>query len=118
MRSRSTCDQADVAKACNSNQFQSQMRSRSTCDIASCLHLLYRPEFQSQMRSRSTCDYHCSLLILKISFVSISDEKPLHMRLHTSSPLSGAICRFQSQMRSRSTCDLIFIMSWPALSEF
>src|SRR6266571_1908497 len=91
MRSRSTCDQADVAKACNSNQFQSQMRSRSTCDIASCLHLLYRPEFQSQMRSRSTCDYHCSLLILKISFVSISDEKPLHMRLDIHNVVACAV---------------------------
>src|SRR6266702_1424428 len=37
--------------------------------------------------------------------VSISDEKPLHMRLYVPSPSEQGQYRFQSQMRSRSTCD-------------
>src|SRR6266487_405050 len=41
----------------------------------------------------------------ELSRVSISDEKPLHMRL-LSFPLMGyARTPFQSQTRSRSTCD-------------
>src|SRR6266699_3005432 len=41
-----------------------------------------------------------------LSRVSISDEKPLHMRL-LSFPLMGyARTPFQSQTRSRSTCDV------------
>ncbi len=37
--------------------------------------------------------------------VSISDEKPLHMRLCVASTCTRALSLFQSQMRSRSTCD-------------
>src|SRR6266571_5128618 len=36
--------------------------------------------FQSQTRSRSTCDFVIVLAVLGDLLVSISDEKPLHMR--------------------------------------
>src|SRR6266487_4048546 len=39
--------------------------------------------FQSQTRSRSTCDVELSTLWRMAHTVSISDEKPLHMRLHS-----------------------------------
>src|SRR6266487_3895671 len=104
-RSRSTCDllvniQPGVAKS-----FQSQTRSRSTCDMPG----RYRPcpaiygfnlrreaaphatrvkvlavgvtdWFQSQTRSRSTCDQVGQVHVVPVFIVSISDEKPLHMR--------------------------------------
>jgi len=70
--------------------FQSQTRSRSTCDIDT--QEVYRANapFQSQTRSRSTCD--AFLLRMKACPypVSISDEKPLHMRLAVRPlPISG-----------------------------
>ncbi len=37
--------------------------------------------FQSQMRSRSTCDFCSYSYYGRLFCVSISDEKPLHMRL-------------------------------------
>jgi len=38
--------------------------------------------------------------------VSISDEKPLHMRLRYTGNFSYTSEEFQSQTRSRSTCDV------------
>src|SRR5216683_1065821 len=63
-------------------------------------------QFQSQMRSRSTCDPFVIEILIAKEIVSISDEKPLHMRLPRAR--DGRVVRyeFQSQMRSRSTCDL------------
>src|SRR6266700_1017436 len=37
--------------------------------------------FQSQTRSRSTCDVQVGEVVVPVTHVSISDEKPLHMRL-------------------------------------
>src|SRR5713101_8444000 len=58
------------------------------------------------MRSRSTCDPFLIEILIAKEIVSISDEKPLHMRLPRAR--DGRVVRyeFQSQMRSRSTCDL------------
>src|SRR5229473_2238027 len=105
------------------------MRSRSTCDIAYAPSSLMVGSFQSQMRSRSTCDSlrTCAANSLqKVSIsdekplhmrraenwtstrprsVSISDEKPLHMRLGLHLLCNRLYLMFQSQMRSRSTCD-------------
>src|SRR6266851_515528 len=65
----------------NKDMFQSQTRSRSTCDSihkgGPARHFL----FQSQTRSRSTCDLVVTPPVLFNLYVSISDEKPLHMRL-------------------------------------
>src|SRR6266700_3464841 len=137
-----------------SGQFQSQTRSRSTCDFSSGAAREDRKAFQSQTRSRSTCDYNImgndvqvvsfnlrreaaphatssnTLASDSLISVSISDEKPLHMRLGQFVPESRgawgvsisdekplhmrrAGCYrtpqlsppFQSQTRSRSTCD-------------
>src|SRR6266571_2607159 len=86
--------------------FQSQMRSRSTCDLAKRLWLLPSTSlFQSQMRSRSTCDWAKTRLWGKQEPVSISDEKPLHMRRRCTGRDTRSNVTFQSQMRSRSTCD-------------
>src|SRR5260370_15327282 len=85
--------------------FQSQTRSRSTCDAAAllipdrmpiCFNLrreaaphatptlcqlpLAISPFQSQTRSRSTCDGNLDAIEESYRKVSISDEKPLHMR--------------------------------------
>src|SRR6266487_726680 len=84
--------------------FQSKTRSRSTCDFSSGAAREDRKAFQSQTRSRSTCDYNImGNDVQVVSFnlrreaaphataqfsahglcsypVSISDEKPLHMR--------------------------------------
>ncbi len=57
------------------------------------------------MRSRSTCDVLCLFIVGMELDVSISDEKPLHMRRESSFPDAGRLYKFQSQMRSRSTCD-------------
>src|SRR6266487_567967 len=62
--------------------------------------------FQSQTRSRSTCDKICSCRRNAIVVVSISDEKPLHMRHRTIAVWRQQSGQFQSQTRSRSTCDL------------
>src|SRR6266487_715201 len=43
--------------------------------------------------------------------VSISDEKPLHMRLGHGGHGCGDIGEFQSQTRSRSTCDFPLLSS-------
>src|SRR5216683_457675 len=51
-------------------------------------------------------------LLLSIFFVSISDEKPLHMRQVGCCMLSHHGVLFQSQTRSRSTCDY----PWPLVS--
>src|SRR6266849_1779353 len=81
MRSRSTCDVACAnGISLRVNQFQSQMRSRSTCDDEPLSATWARGMFQSQMRSRSTCDENAPAATLKGVIVSISDEKPLHMR--------------------------------------
>src|SRR6266567_2119148 len=110
--------------------FQSQTRSRSTCDAATSSQVkLVDTTFQSQTRSRSTCDYvvflvesggsHVSISDEKPlhmrprkpgvsghhQVVSISDEKPLHMRLTLMSTMHSPLLLFQSQTRSRSTCD-------------
>src|SRR5216683_2943010 len=63
-------------------------------------------KFQSQMRSRSTCDVVVERNIKLEQYVSISDEKPLHMRLSVSKLPEVLAVLFQSQMRSRSTCDV------------
>src|SRR2546428_320265 len=64
------------------------------------------------MRSRSTCDWEAPDLPSRGFSVSISDEKPLHMR-HRHSGSCGATCGlFQSQMRSRSTCDAMTQQDW------
>src|SRR5216683_7890954 len=87
--------------------------------------------FQSQTRSRSTCDAASVQGSVPRGVVSISDEKPLHMRLwatraghgslacfnlrreaapHATSARAGGhpgATQFQSQTRSRSTCDLV-----------
>src|SRR6266851_3309824 len=85
--------------------FQSQTRSRSTCDLPSVVSagsIAFRfnlrreaaPHatahqrgaqaintlFQSQTRSRSTCDMIGMSRLCHVIAVSISDEKPLHMR--------------------------------------
>ncbi len=61
--------------------FQSQTRSRSTCDLAATLvPAVDSTPFQSQTRSRSTCDHDWRELLDALPRVSISDEKPLHMR--------------------------------------
>src|SRR6266487_2292015 len=106
-RSRSTCDIAIIARTIiELSMFQSQTRSRSTCDPAqrnvpkpwawrfnlrreAAPHAthnsrwMFRPHkpFQSQTRSRSTCDYSKYDHSRVYGRVSISDEKPLHMRL-------------------------------------
>src|SRR6266699_2184993 len=62
-------------------QFQSQTRSRSTCDLGGPSAIApAQYQFQSQTRSRSTCDISKPHLISVLLQVSISDEKPLHMR--------------------------------------
>ncbi len=62
-------------------EFQSQTRSRSTCDLSLVLLPgLWTDGFQSQTRSRSTCDKVFRVHIRLQHLVSISDEKPLHMR--------------------------------------
>src|SRR6266487_3174133 len=85
--------------------------------------------FQSQTRSRSTCDIESKCHLLPYPLVSISDEKPLHMRPYQPATNGGSITgfnlrreaaphatnreparqrdrrQFQSQTRSRSTCD-------------
>ncbi len=87
--------------------------------------------FQSQTRSRSTCDIIFTPDVRIGDLVSISDEKPLHMRRALRGrDVNGFACfnlrreaaphatgiasndgtegaSFQSQTRSRSTCDLI-----------
>src|SRR6266567_4538822 len=82
------------------------MRSRSTCDGGYAGLALMSLSFQSQMRSRSTCDpmYYTPTGLL-LSCVSISDEKPLHMRRLAFPVNSTCLAMFQSQMRSRSTFD-------------
>src|SRR6266487_3676793 len=61
--------------------FQSQTRSRSTCDAATSSQVkLVDTTFQSQTRSRSTCDEREYIMSACDHKVSISDEKPLHMR--------------------------------------
>src|SRR6266704_1387662 len=62
--------------------------------------------FQSQMRSRSTCDKQVFQRAITVMRVSISDEKPLHMRRSQDGHSIWQISWFQSQMRSRSTCDI------------
>ncbi len=74
-------------------EFQSQMRSRSTCDSGRGMlsgRALYL--FQSQMRSRSTCDNDDGLAAWKWLAVSISDEKPLHMRPGYGTCRPGSLC--------------------------
>src|SRR5229473_216480 len=56
------------------------MRSRSTCDGSSTSMARSAFLFQSQMRSRSTCDLSWFTVGTLCFLVSISDEKPLHMR--------------------------------------
>src|SRR6266567_438410 len=112
------------------DEFQSQTRSRSTCDSDATVTGQLLDMFQSQTRSRSTCDEEKERMELtwktnvSISdekplhmrltpgawqgfhcIVSISDEKPLHMRLSNQASFSGTGNKFQSQTRSRSTCD-------------
>src|SRR6266849_2919401 len=107
MRSRSTCDVACAnGISLRVNQFQSQMRSRSTCDDEPLSATWARGMFQSQMRSRSTCDENAPAATLKDVIGSISDEKPLHIRLVMCFNDIFGYSLFQSQMRSRSTCDL------------
>src|SRR6266567_2900960 len=60
--------------------FQSQTRSRSTCDAFASPVTTGNSRFQSQTRSRSTCDSGILYPSSYLTFVSISDEKPLHMR--------------------------------------
>src|SRR6266487_7177499 len=62
--------------------------------------------FQFQTRTRSTCNKFCSWRRNAIVVVSISDEKPLHMRHRTIAVWRQQSGQFQSQTRSRSTCDL------------
>src|SRR6266568_2514614 len=110
--------------------FQSQTRSRSTCDVSvglmvdgsdACFNLrreaaphatyvaneagVSKSAFQSQTRSRSTCDNAMNVASHFFMMVSISDEKPLHMRQHTMQTHQVFFAGFQSQTRSRSTCD-------------
>src|SRR6266516_3696571 len=63
-----------------STEFQSQTRSRSTCDSLSTCEYVGDNSFQSKTRSRSTCDAAFHLYQVYSPQVSISDEKPLHMR--------------------------------------
>ncbi len=109
--------------------FQSQTRSRSTCDTVVLRYEIVQRVFQSQTRSRSTCDTNNQTRQNNFCGVSISDEKPLHMRRFASlawqsrrpcfnlrreaaphatdeiEPLFRTMYEFQSQTRSRSTCD-------------
>src|SRR6266567_306777 len=62
-------------------------------------------KFQSQTRSRSTCDTEVRDRSEGKWPVSISDEKPLHMRPKVAYALFWLDKLFQSQTRSRSTCD-------------
>src|SRR6266699_2168672 len=62
--------------------------------------------FQSQTRSRSTCDYSRAVVGDRLLIVSISDEKPLHMRRPFLLTARAPFDVFQSQTRSRSTCDV------------
>src|SRR5216683_1719826 len=80
MRSRSTCDVNPPLRDTHLSMFQSQMRSRSTCDIVAVFGVCSYASFQSQMRSRSTCDCGSDDAYIAEHRVSISDEKPLHMR--------------------------------------
>src|SRR6266700_737992 len=87
--------------------FQSQMRSRSTCDLD--LHIPLCHDLPVSISDEKPL--HMRRLILSASrfccSVSISDEKPLHMRL-IPDIVNGIISwLFQSQMRSRSTCDIV-----------
>ncbi len=66
--------------------------------------------FQSQTRSRSTCDILNSFAASVNVYVSISDEKPLHMRRKRKAPASRLEQEFQSQTRSRSTCDVVLTL--------
>src|SRR5216683_7269140 len=77
-----------------------------------------KEEFQSQMRSRSTCDNALCFFLKFLSVVSISDEKPLHMRHGHAQHVKGGASKFQSQMRSRSTCDDISTHNGHPLSMF
>jgi len=65
--------------------FQSQTRSRSTCDVKASRLRVAGTWFQSQTRSRSTCDASGFKRKVVHLGVSISDEKPLHMRQHSTS---------------------------------
>ncbi len=74
--------------------FQSQMRSRSTCDLIAPDDASGNDVFQSQMRSRSTCDEITDAHIVARIDVSISDEKPLHMRQRWARRARSHHCRF------------------------
>src|SRR6266487_3399743 len=87
------------------DKFQSQTRSRSTCDFTITRAPSRTAWFQSQTRSRSTCDTEVRDRSEGKWPVSISDEKPLHMRPKVAYALFWLDKLFQSQTRSRSTCD-------------
>src|SRR6266487_1782073 len=88
------------------DKFQSQTRSRSTCDFTITRAPSRTAWFQSQTRSRSTCDTEVRDRSEGKWPVSISDEKPLHMRPKVAYALFWLDKLFQSQTRSRSTCDI------------
>src|SRR6266487_1474042 len=69
------------------------------------LDAIAQQRFQSQTRSRSTCDKITIAELEARTKVSISDEKPLHMRQFISILSPVCLLMFQSQTRSRSTCD-------------
>src|SRR6266487_870352 len=97
------------------DKFQSQTRSRSTCDFTITRAPSRTAWFQSQTRSRSTCDTEVRDRSEGKWPVSISDEKPLHMRPKVAYALFWLDKLFQSQTRSRSTCDCSVFRSWAML---
>src|SRR6266487_1355936 len=114
-RSRSTCDTQASGNTPTMKGFQSQTRSRSTCDPSLIAFGLLYPEFQTQTRSRSTCHTEVRDRSEGKWPVSISDEKPLHMRPKVAYALFWLDKLFQSQTRSRSTCDCSVFRSWAML---
>src|SRR5216683_116003 len=81
------------------------MRSRSTCDCGS--DDAYIAEHRVSISDEKPLHMRRRSLFCPLSLgaVSISDEKPLHMRRCSICYGQNACKEFQSQMRSRSTCD-------------
>jgi hypothetical protein len=90
----------------HSRLFQSQTRSRSTCDVdVAVLALLIARTFNLRREAAPHATEQLHPYRIAFLALSISDEKPLHMRLLQSSCLKKNTPSFQSQTRSRSTCD-------------
>src|SRR5713101_3481761 len=82
------------------------MRSRSTCDAFYIEDSqTYTQSFNLRSEAAPHATYNKRVLQSVENCVSISDEKPLHMRRRAKTLNDRLQKVFQSQMRSRSTCD-------------